>query len=103
MNNMDSHKAEIVSNVGKKEYNTYLEALSLLKLNTAGFESEKLMLLIADIIHMHLNRLFNERQRKHEFVIYYMLHKYYLSSEARRSKKQLVFTPAPERLTVDYV
>ncbi len=103
INNMDNHKAEIVGIVGKKEYNTYLKALSLLKLNTARFESEKLMMLIADIIHMHLNRLFNERQRKHEFVIYYMLHKYYLSSEARRSKKQLVFSPAPERFAVDYV
>lgn len=38
---------------------------------------------IASIIHMHFNRLFRSKQRSYEFVIYYLLKKYYSSLTAK--------------------
>jgi len=39
--------------------------------------------ILASLMHMHFNRLFNTKQRSHEFVIYYFLHKYYKSEVAK--------------------
>jgi lantibiotic biosynthesis protein len=50
---------------------------------------------------MHLNRLFNEMQRKHEFIIYYLLYKYYLSLEARKEKEPVLFPQASEHLRIN--
>ncbi|WP_291727352.1 lantibiotic dehydratase [Bernardetia sp.] len=44
--------------------------------------------LIASYIHMFLNRFFRSNQRKHECMIYYMLHQHYRSCEARQKKKK---------------
>jgi len=62
-----------------------------------------LLKLVADLIHMHLNRLFNEKQRKQEFIIYYLLYKYYISIEARKCKMSLVLPPAPQCHRIDHV
>jgi thiopeptide-type bacteriocin biosynthesis protein len=45
--------------------------------------------LLADLVHMHVNRAFSSRQRQHEGVIYYHLSKYEWSSLARMTKKQV--------------
>lgn len=39
--------------------------------------------LMADMIHMQLNRVFTDQQRKQEMVIYYCFYKYKLSQKAR--------------------
>jgi thiopeptide-type bacteriocin biosynthesis protein len=39
--------------------------------------------LLADMIHMHLNRLFTDRQRSQELIVYYCLYKHLLSIKAR--------------------
>jgi len=39
--------------------------------------------LLADMIHMHFNRLFTEDQREQEYIIYYCMLKYKLSVKAR--------------------
>ena len=101
INNMSKNQLEITGIAGKKEYTAYLNALTRLKSNARLFFPGKLMKLAADVIHMHLNRLFNEKQRSHEFVIYYLLYKYYLSVKARKEKELLNFPPAPKRSAVN--
>ena len=102
---MNTNKGLIADIAGKKEFNSYLKALSLLKSNTLWLLPDKLMKLVGDVIHMHLNRLFNEKQRNHEFIIYYLLHKYYLSLEARKEKEKesLPFSPASKGLRIDHI
>ncbi len=101
INNMKSNQALIVGIAVKKEYASYLKSLGLLKTTAQLFFPGKLMKLAADIIHMHLNRLFNEKQRSHEFIIYYLLYKYYLSVKARKDRELLNFAPASKRPAVD--
>ena len=101
INNMNKNQSQIIAIAGKKEYNAYLKALSLLKTNAQLFFPGKLMKLAADVIHMHLNRLFNEKQRSHEFIIYYLLYKYYLSVKARKEKELHNFAPASKRTAVN--
>ena len=45
--------------------------------------SKRNIQLLADLIHMHLNRLFIDQQRRQELIVYYCLHKYQLSQTAR--------------------
>lgn len=42
--------------------------------------------LVADLIHMHLNRLFRSNQRQQELLVYYCLHKYLISKTAKKRK-----------------
>lgn len=51
----------------------------------AGPETDKQKLL-ADLIHMQLNRTFRVKQRTQEFMVYYFLHKYARSGKSRISK-----------------
>ncbi|SDS98911.1 thiopeptide-type bacteriocin biosynthesis domain-containing protein [Mucilaginibacter mallensis] len=102
INNMEANREAIIVITGKKEFNNYLKALELLRSNTGQLTDEKLTKLVADLIHMHLNRLFNEKQRKQEFIIYYLLYKYYLSVEARKGKMPLVLPPAPKGHSIDH-
>ena len=103
INNMSKSRSVITAIAGNKEYNAYLKSLDRLKSNAQLFFPGKLMKLAADIIHMHLNRLFNEKQRSHEFIIYYLLCKYYLSVKARKEKELQNFSPAPKRPAINKV
>jgi len=53
---------------------------------TELFTAKRRNQLLADLIHMHLNRLFVDRQRNQELIIYYCLYKYQLSAKAIRKK-----------------
>jgi len=53
--------------------------------------------LMADVIHMQINRLFPLDQRKHELIIYYCLNKFFLSQQARNKK---AFHPLNEHISV---
>jgi thiopeptide-type bacteriocin biosynthesis protein len=46
---------------------------------SATFSPDRKQSLLADLIHMHLNRIFREHQRKQEFVLYYCFHKLKIS------------------------
>lgn len=48
--------------------------------------TQKRTALLADLIHMHLNRLFSAKQREHEMVLYYCLLKYKISLLARMKR-----------------
>lgn len=69
------------------------EAQELFKLKTIliinatkGFSKERKVQLLADLIHMHLNRLFVEHSRNQELVVYYCLCKHRLSVQAMVKK-----------------
>ncbi|NHA05262.1 lantibiotic dehydratase [Mucilaginibacter sp. HC2] len=47
------------------------------------FTAERRIALLADMIHMHFNRLFTEDEREQEYIIYYCMLKYKLSIKAR--------------------
>lgn len=47
--------------------------------------------LLADLVHMQINRLFPFDQRKYEMLIYYCLNKYSLSKIAKSKNKQVNF------------
>jgi thiopeptide-type bacteriocin biosynthesis protein len=44
--------------------------------------------LLADLIHMQLNRSFSDQARRQEFLVYYFLHKYLISKRARAKKQR---------------
>ena len=46
--------------------------------------------LLSNYIHMLLNRLFKNEQRKHELIIYHLMWKHYLSEIAREKQKDKV-------------
>ncbi|QQL48902.1 lantibiotic dehydratase [Mucilaginibacter ginkgonis] len=65
------------------QFETCFEAV----LNNLTCDSnERRKQLVADIIHMHLNRIFAQNQRDHEMVIYYCLNKK-LRSDLAKSKQ----------------
>jgi thiopeptide-type bacteriocin biosynthesis protein len=54
---------------------------------TSRFGQKRTIQLLADLIHMHLNRLFIDRQRNQELIVYYCLYKHLLSVRAIQKKK----------------
>lgn len=50
----------------------------------ANFAESKKWTLLADIVHMQLNRTFNVQQRQQELLVYYFLEKYIASALARK-------------------
>ena len=86
INTMTADKHTIIFIAGKKELFNYIKALTQLKSKTVVFTEEKRNKMVADLLHMHLNRVFTENHRKQEFIIYYLLYKYHLSLEARKIK-----------------
>ncbi|CAN5115497.1 hypothetical protein BH09BAC6_BH09BAC6_07640 [soil metagenome] len=103
INSMGVNKEPIIGIAGKKEFTAFLKALTVLKSNTGCMPAEKFTRLIADLIHMHLNRVFNEKQRKHEFIIYYLLYKYYLSLAARKDNRPLMLSAASKGLSINHI
>ena len=88
---------------GKKHFGNYVTSLQSLKAVMQTASLATLMKLAGDLIHMHLNRLFSDKQRNHEFIIYYLLYKYYASAEARRVKNGLSFSPTFKGFSMDEV
>ena len=66
----------------KAENDQFTHSLYKLKAKMEAFDDEKKLRLLADVVHMHINRAFTSQQRKQEFTIYYMLHKYLLARKA---------------------
>lgn len=56
---------------------------SIVKLSEQGKLEMSLSNLLGSLIHMHFNRLFRTKQRMHELVVYYFMHKFYTSQAAR--------------------
>lgn len=45
---------------------------------------------LRSLVHMHLNRLFTEEPRKQEMIVYYLLHKFLISEQARAKNAALL-------------
>ena len=103
INNMEIYEPRIIKIIGKKEFNGFSTSINCLQQNTSHLSKQQFNKLIADVMHMHLNRIFNEKQRKQEFIIYYLLNKYYSSLKARQSKIASMLTPAPDSFGVNNI
>lgn len=62
-----------------------LAALQALEEATRPWRRRKRWVLIADLIHMQVNRVFRERQLQYETVIYHLLDRFSRSEQARRA------------------
>lgn len=74
-----------------KEYDTFVNACINLKKQALNISTDQKINLVADIIHMHLNRIFFEQQRKQELCIYHMLHKYFTAQKAIMRQKETAY------------
>jgi thiopeptide-type bacteriocin biosynthesis protein len=61
-----------------------MKILGTLSVRTVSWLANSRTGLLADLVHMQLNRMFAWRQREHEAMVYYVLHKYAVSLAARR-------------------
>lgn len=80
-------KSEISALVESKALSRHLlpilDQMSVLNGLTENYSKDKKMELLADLVHMQLNRTFSVKQRQQELMIYYCLRKYYTSLLAR--------------------
>ncbi|MCG8689296.1 MAG: thiopeptide-type bacteriocin biosynthesis protein, partial [Desulfobacterales bacterium] len=67
---------------------------NILELSKQDKQEIPLNNLLGSLVHMHFNRLFRTKQRMHELVIYYFMHKFYKSQVAR-----LKYSPKSEAAT----
>ena len=61
-----------------------LKKVSLILQKRRKADTEKAAQLLADLVHMHVNRLFAENQRRHELLLYYFLLKYQTAASKQR-------------------
>lgn len=64
----------------------FTQAFGAIITKAAKFDPVRLQTLLADLIHMHLNRVFSCQQRRQEFVLYYCFHKYKISETYAKTK-----------------
>jgi thiopeptide-type bacteriocin biosynthesis protein len=64
-----------------KLFKTFNDQLDILKKKA---EPANVDSLLSDLVHMHLNRIFNSEQRSQEMVVYFLLYKYQKSVYARK-------------------
>ncbi|MBT2560721.1 lantibiotic dehydratase [Pedobacter sp. ISL-68] len=76
--------ADLLESKGfSKHLSRLLKQMSVLNGLTGSFSKDKRMELLADLVHMQLNRTFSVRQRQQELLVYYCLQKYNASLSAR--------------------
>jgi thiopeptide-type bacteriocin biosynthesis protein len=63
-----------------------MEIVSEISTKSKNWGEEKRLVLLADLVHMQVNRMYNHLQRQHEALICYALHKY-ASSQFARSRQ----------------
>ncbi|MDQ0640070.1 thiopeptide-type bacteriocin biosynthesis protein [Pedobacter sp. W3I1] len=66
-----------------KHLSPLLKQMAVLDELTRSYSKDKRMELLADLVHMQLNRTFSVRQRQQELLVYYCLQKYTNSRLAR--------------------
>ncbi|MGM9475237.1 thiopeptide-type bacteriocin biosynthesis protein [Pedobacter sp. GSP4] len=66
-----------------KHLSPVLKQMSVLNKLTEDYPEDKKMELLADLVHMQLNRTFSVNQRQQELLVYYCLQKYTASLRAR--------------------
>ncbi|GAA4326225.1 lantibiotic dehydratase [Mucilaginibacter gynuensis] len=69
-----------------KKLNLFAREMQGFRTNQSSRSPEKNDQLLGDLVHMQLNRTFNEMPRQQELLVYYCLHEYWLSVKARSHK-----------------
>jgi thiopeptide-type bacteriocin biosynthesis protein len=64
----------------------FVKSVGSLAKESSGLPEPARQRLIADLIHMQLNRTFSEHQRRHEMSVWYCLHKYLKGIQAQSAK-----------------
>lgn len=93
----NKHKIENILNESNQELDTVLQnflqestlyiKIILKKLNTQNHNNPSVVNdYLGSYLHMHCNRLFQSKQRKHEWILYDLLFQYYYSTFARNKK-----------------
>jgi thiopeptide-type bacteriocin biosynthesis protein len=67
-------------------HHLFIQALGAVIRKAAKFDPIRRQSLLADLIHMHLNRTFSSQQRRQEFVLYYFFHKFTISETYANTK-----------------
>jgi thiopeptide-type bacteriocin biosynthesis protein len=88
---MSRELCELIGNSAEKKLTAEQKALERLRAKLSviaerslGWPEERRYILLADLLHMQVNRMFASRQRQHEALIYYCLSKYSMSITARK-------------------
>lgn len=76
-------KQDVLAGMGAALQCQWEEALGELAQKARSLSPEKKAQLLADLMHMHLNRLFVDEPRKQELVVYYCFWRHYKSLLAR--------------------
>lgn len=80
--------ADLVKNEGlAKHFSPVLKQMTVLDNLTKRYSVEKKMRLLADLVHMQMNRAFSVKQRQQELLVYYCLQKYMSSCLAREKPR----------------
>jgi thiopeptide-type bacteriocin biosynthesis protein len=72
------------------EFTSFANSCMTLKRKAESLTQQAKISLVADIIHMHLNRIFFEHARKQELCIYHMLNKY-IAAQLAIKRSQIVY------------
>ena len=80
-------KVEIADLLGHKiklkAFKSFITEIKKIDELTAHYSPDKRSALVADLVHMQLNRTFSIKQRQQELLVYYCLQKYLVSCMAR--------------------
>jgi thiopeptide-type bacteriocin biosynthesis protein len=89
-------KTEITSLLSNKRYYAQLKLspwadlfstrIDEVLIRASGFSNKRRNQLLADMVHMHLNRLFIDKQRNQELIVYYCLFKYQVGMNAIKKR-----------------
>ena len=81
-------KGEIADLLGQKiklkVFKSFIKEIEKVDELTAHYLPDKRSVLLADLVHMQLNRTFSIKQRQQELLVYYCLQKYLVSCIARK-------------------
>lgn len=74
---------------GEKFKRNFARALAGIASKSSLFTAARRQSLAADLVHMHINRVYSQQQRHHELVLYYCMHKQQLALRGRAKNSAL--------------
>jgi hypothetical protein len=69
---------------GENVFSKLTEALAIISSKSSTWNASRRLILLADLIHMQVNRMFKTMQRQHEALICHCLFKYFREYNARQ-------------------
>jgi thiopeptide-type bacteriocin biosynthesis protein len=71
--------------IAPKVDRTFLASINLLKEKTLYWQEDQRLYLLSNLVHMHINRIFEHEPRQHEIIVYHFMRKYQLYLNHRAS------------------